>query len=199
MSSSILPENRLRISAKEILALLKPYKKKLAKHEVFMVAVRGYYKNTGIEADSEIPQIYQDALFVYSPSALVAFHANTDPRVKRRKTPTDLQVPVLQAGLWLGYRFENYKGKKEKYPALIQKEGTVTVIRDGSTETEELEAGMDILKGAVGTTSPNGCQAIQPAQWDSFYSLVRDQAMYHNGSEWRKMGVPYLLLDAMPS
>jgi hypothetical protein len=164
-----------------------------------MVAVRGFYKNTEVESDSEIPQIYQDALFVYSPSALVAFHANTDPRVKRRKTPTDLQVPVLQAGLWMCYHFDNYKGKKEKYPALLQKDGKVTVIRDGSTETEVMESGMDILKGAVGTTSPNGCQVIQPAQWDSFYNLLRDQVIYHNGPEWRKMGVPYLLLDGLPS
>jgi len=190
-----VPENRPRLSSKELLALLKPFKKKLAPYEVILVGIRGYYKKTMGDPNINDIGIYDDAIFIYSPSAFAAFNANTDPTVKRRKTPTLRGIATLQPGFWPVYKFDNHIGKKTKYPAICQRLGPVVVSRDGETELDKGEFGINIHKGALGSTSSEGCQTIHPNQWESFYELAKDQAVRYYGAEWKKTVIPYVLLE----
>jgi len=195
MSIPVL-ETRLRLSSKELEALLKPFAKKLKEHPLRLIAIRGYFKNESDDIEDTIKtDIYNDAIFVYGPSVCAVYRANTDSSVKRRKTPTPFGVPKLEPGLYMAHKFEIYRGKKDKYPALCQKLGPVSVIRDGESVIQSGYFGIDIHKGALGTTSTEGCQTIHPAQWDSFYHLAKDQAVRLFGGKWKKQVIPYILIE----
>ena len=189
-------ETRPRLSTKELEALLKPYSKKLKGHSFILVGIRDFYKSEENDATEEGKiGIYNDAIIVYGPSVFAAYRANTDSSVKRRKTPTLFGVPKLEPGVYFAHKFDTYRGKKAKYPAICQKLGPVSIIRDGETLIQSGYFGIDIVKGAVGTTSQEGCQTIHPTQWDSFYQLAKDQAMRVYGGQWLKQIVPYVLIE----
>jgi lysozyme len=120
--------------------------------------------------------IYDDAIFLVSPSAFVAFNANTDPSIRRRG------VAVLRPGVWR-YRVGIHglsRPVRERYEALVQA-APVTVRRDDVGDDTGW-FGINIHRGATNTTSSIGCQTIPPAQWPEFMRLVK--------REMRKYGVP---------
>jgi lysozyme len=152
---------------------------------VALVALRGYYRDTMGAPGRNDRGIYDDAIFLIAPNAYAAFNANTDPSVERR------HVATLQPGVWL-YKLGTHglsRPKDQQYPALVQA-GEVRVARFGE-RSESGFFGINIHRGARGSTSSLGCQTIWPEQWPSFIALVT--------AELRRQGqktLPYLLLDA---
>jgi lysozyme len=152
--------------------------------KVALLGVRGYYRDTmGVPGKND-RGIYDDAIFLYSPEAHVAFNANTDPSVTRK------HIAVLRQGLWY-YKVGIHglsKPKAQQYTALVQA-GEVTVIRDDEG-SDKGYFGINIHRGSYGSTSSLGCQTIFPDQWPAFIALVQ--------SEMKRAGqktIPYLLVE----
>ena len=149
--------------------------------KVAIVGCRGYYRKT---ADENERGVYDDAIFLVTPDAFVAYNANVDPSIFRPR------IATLQKGLWR-YKVGIHglsKPAAQQYTALVQA-GEVTVSRDG-TKPETGWFGINIHRGSNNGTSSLGCQTIPPAQWDSFISTVRSEL-----KRWEQKTIPYLLVD----
>lgn len=157
-----------------------------ASEKVALLGVRGYYRDDmGVRGRND-RGIYDDAMFLVTPSAYVAFNANTDPSVYRQS------IAVLKPGL---YRYR--KGKHgisgpNPYDALRQA-SNVTVIRDGEgekTDSPNNRFWINIHKGSTTKTSSLGCQTIFPDQWPGFIGMV-----YSEMNRYAVPLVPYLLIE----
>ena len=163
-----------RLSTLELERLLQPYDLDRIKHPVAVVGVRGYYRNTMGAPGVNDRGIYDDAIFLHSPSAFAAFNANTDPSAYRKGQGQGAGrgMASLESGMWLVYQFDKHKGK---YLALCQRSGPVTVVRDGNPPYKDTGYfGINIHRGGFTSTSSEGCQTIHPAQWVSFIGLAQD-------------------------
>lgn len=139
--------------------------------------------------------IYDDALFIMTPEATAAYNANTDPSIFRRQTPTQKGIAKLKPGMYFVHKFANHNGRTS-YPAICQRAGNVTVIREGTPDYEETGSfGINIHRGGYNSTSSEGCQTIYPAQWDSFYNLAKDHAKRLYADAWTRKVVPYILIE----
>lgn len=185
-----------RLSSKEIMALVKPFSKQLKNQPVFLLAIRNYFREGEREEGQDAKWIYGDALFLCSPSCLVSFHANTDPTVKRRKKVTERGTPILKPGCYMVHRFDNFRAGREVYAAIMQRAGEVSIARDGEDAPDSIAKGMDILKGGLNMTHPEGAQCVHPLEWDAFLALAKDQFRRYHARDWSKAIIPYILLES---
>lgn len=176
------PANRPQQSREETDALLK-------KHGITdgfaLLGVRGYFKKTMGDPTKNDRGIYDDAMFVITPSAYVTFNANVDPSVFR---PC---IATLKPGLYY-YKIGIHglsRPLAKQYKALVQASG-VSLVRDGGKEEKQVFVGINIHKGSHNATSSLGCQTIPPPQWDSFIALVESELARHNRKK-----IPYLLIE----
>jgi hypothetical protein len=184
-----------RLSSAQLDVLLQPFNLDRQRFPVIVVGQRGYYRDTMGAPGVNDRGIYDDAIFLVSPSAFVSFNANTDPSSYRKGhgTGNTKGMASLKPGAWFVHQFANHKGK---YLALCQRAGPVTVIRDGDPPYEDTGMfGINIHRGGYTTTSSLGCQTIHPGQWDSFISLAVDQAQRYHGNQWNSVVIPYTLLE----
>lgn len=163
------------------------------KYPVVIIGVRGYYRDSMGVRGANDRGIYDDAIFVDTAHVFAAFNGNTDPSVVRPKTGRRKGMAVLRAGLWLAHRLGFHKG----YRALSQQMGAVIVDRDGDPKPDKGYHGINIHRGALRTTSSEGCQTIPPAQWDAFITLVVSEGKRAFGTAWQQRTIPYILLDGM--
>ena len=191
-----VPPSKPRLSSGQLQNLISTFKVDREKNPLVIVGIRGYYLNTQGKPGVNDRGIYDDAIFIDSPFVTASFNANTDPSVYRKGTGTQNRtkgIARLKPGLWMAYGFGLHKNK---YMALIQCMGEVTVIRDGNPDYEETgNFGINIHKGGYNTTSSLGCQTIHPAQWESFINLAKDQAVRLFRSKWNKTRIPYVLIE----
>jgi lysozyme len=160
-----------------------------------VVGVRGYYRDTLGAVGRNDRAMYDDALFLVSDDAFVAFNGNTDPSGYRsgRGTGAGKGMASLNPGLWPVYRFDLHQGK---YLALCQRAGVVTVTRDGTPPYPDTGMfGINIHKGGVNGTSSEGCQTVPAAQWPAFIATAQDQAKRAWGADWRTEVITYVLLE----
>lgn len=184
-----------RLSTADLERKLAVYKVDREKYPLIVVGIRGYYKDTMGKSGVNDRGIYDDAIFVHSPSVTAAFNANTDPSVYRPGHGTSEKtrgMACLQPAAYYVHSFDLHRGK---YLALCQRLGPVTVMRDGNIQYRHLgNFGINIHRGGWNTTSSLGCQTIHPSQWDAFINLVTDQAKRYYGAKWRSSCVPYILI-----
>lgn len=153
--------------------------------KVCLLGVRGYYLDTMGRRGKNDRGIYDDAIFVVSPTAYVSYNANTDPSVHRKG------IATLIAGLYRYKKGRHGISKGQGYPALrpATKEEALPVMRDGDGN-ETVGYHINIHRGGRNTTSSLGCQTIPPTQWDSFISLV-----YGEMDRYQQSTIPYLLVE----
>lgn len=161
--------------------------------ELFVVGVRGYYKDTMGKPGVNDRGIYDDAIFLacVHDHTFASFNANTDPSSYRKGKGIGSAkgMACLKRGLYHSHQLGLHRGK---YMALIQTGGEVTVVRDGTPDYEETGwFGINIHKGGYNTTSSLGCQTIHPDQWMGFIGMVQTLMHAHKQSV-----MPYLLIEA---
>jgi lysozyme len=178
----MLPSSRPQQKKEVTLRLLA---KAGVKDSVALVGIRGYYLDSMGVAGKNDRGIYDDAIFVVSPSAYVTFNANTDPSVKRKG------IASLVPGVHVYKKGRHGISKGPGYPALrpATKNEALPVFRDD--EGISLGYHINIHRGGNSTTSSLGCQTIPPSQWNSFISLVYDQM-----DRFSQKTIPYLLIEA---
>lgn len=134
-----------------------------------LVGRRGYFHDIGKSKTENDLGIYDDAIFLVTPTVFLAFNANTDPS----KGVTGRAV--LRVGRWLYCRGTHNITKEvsRRYPALVQAQA-VSILRVGARNPEYGFFGINIHKGGLHGTSSEGCQTIYPTQWDDFLVNVSD-------------------------
>jgi hypothetical protein len=194
----MIPAHRPRLNENAVCEEIERAKVNRAQYPLVIVGIRGYYLDAMGKAGVNDRGIYDDAMFIVSPTAFATFNANTDPSKYRKGKGRGKGkgMATLKPGFWPCYRFDHHKGRVLGYPAICQRAGQVTVIRDGSPAYEDTgDFGINIHRGGRWGTSSEGCQTIPKSQWPSFYSLAKDQAQRLFGARWNKVTIPYLLVD----
>ena len=148
---------------------------------VVVVGVRGYYLNSMGRLAKNDRGIYDDALFVMSPTCFASFNGNTDPsRYKAGRAVLECPQKVKYIPGYHGY------GRKSGHPAFRQA-SDVIVERDGGqgngrslgggrfTDKGRNRFWINLHRGGRTTTSSAGCQTVPPSQWPAFYALVRHE------------------------
>jgi hypothetical protein len=194
MPATLLPTGKPRLSTDELKKRLDPFDLDPDEHPVLVIGIRGYYRDTMGAPGVNDRGIYDDAIFLHTPSVTAAYNGNTDPsRVKKGSGLGAAKgMASLNPGLWMVHRFDLHNGK---YLALCQRGGKVTVTRDGDPPYEDTgDFGINIHRGSYNGTSSLGCQTIHPDQWDSFINLAVDQAKRFFAEKWKKTSIPYVLM-----
>ena len=174
------PNSRPKITREEVQDILK--QSSLDGYQVVLVGKPGYYLSMGKPGVND-RGVYDDGIFLISPTAFVTFNANVDPSIFRSR------IANLKSGTWL-YKIGIHglsKPKDKQYKALVQA-GPVTVSRDGQGPDTGW-FGINIHRGARNSTSSLGCQTIPPDQWPEFISLVESEMKRHN-----QKVIPYVKL-----
>lgn len=151
---------------------------------VVLVGVRGYYKNMGKPGVND-RGIYDDALFIVSPTHFSSYNANTDPSAHRQGIAS--LVPGVHR-----YRRGNHGISRPGggYPAFrpATKNEELPVVRDGVINPRPGVA-INIHRGSRTSTSSEGCQTVPPQQWDAFYAALSGEMKRHGVKDF-----PYLLV-----
>jgi hypothetical protein len=189
------PAARPRLSRDDVVARVKAAYPNEPLPAVFVVGIRGYYLDSLGAVGRNDRGVYDDALFVVTPETFAAFNGNTDPsRVRAGQgTGAGKGMARLKAGFWRAHHLGMHKAASPTgHPALVQRAGEVTVIRDGKAGDYEETGwfGINIHKGGVTTTSSEGCQTVPPDQWPAFYAAVRAAL-----TSYRQTVLPYILLE----
>lgn len=192
----MLPAGRPQMTRAQIEALAAQHGVNPATDKLYVVGVRGYYRDTMGVAGANDRGVYDDALFLVTPDWFGAFNGNTDPSRFRAGVGTGAAkgIAMLVPSLYRVHRFDIHNGK---YMALCERAGPVRVMRDGSPRPYEDGGGfgINIHRGGDGTTSSLGCQTVPPSQWPEFYGKAEAAAKALFGNAWRSVVVPYLLVD----
>jgi hypothetical protein len=193
--ASMIPPARPRLGFAELMTRVQPLGVDAARDPVFVAGIRGYYSTTMGQPGND-RGLYDDAIFLVSPSFFGAYNGNTDPSTRRPGhgfATATRGMARLKAGVWRVHRFDLHNGK---YLALCQRGGPVTVMRDGNPDYPHAGMfGINIHRGSVRSTSSLGCQTVHPSQWDGFIASATDQAKRYHGARWNKVDIPYALLD----
>ena len=191
-----VPNTKPRMSSTNLRKLIEPFQINRTKYPLVVIGIRGYYRNGLGEDNVNDRGIYDDALFIDTLQVTASFNANTDPSYVRKGAGkgSTKGMATLKPGLWMVHKFGLHR---QKYLALVQRMGAVTVVRDGNPDYEDTgkDFGINIHKGGLKSTSSEGCQTIYPPQWDSFIALAKDQAVRYFGEQWNKIVIPYVLIE----
>jgi lysozyme len=157
--------------------------------KVALVGVRGYYKNTLGKPNANDIGIYDDAIFLVSPEVYASFNANVDPSVLKSN------IATLVPGVHMYKKGKHGISRGPGYPALRPSTlgEKLPVLRwNKKTQDYYYDTGfaINIHKGALKSTSSEGCQTIYPSQYNAFINLV-----YSEMNRFSQKLIPYLLVE----
>lgn len=179
---SITPVSRPGLRRSQVQQLLLAYEVDIMRPAI--LGIRAYYLRTMGQPTLNDIGVYDDAIFVLSPTAFVAYNANCDPSIRR------YGVANLREGVWrykLGIHGLN-RPAEYRYQALVQAD-EVIVDRE-QKGSDEGYFGINIHRGGEAGTSSLGCQTIPPSQWYSFINLVEGEL-----KRFGKTTIPYCLVS----
>lgn len=171
--------------------VLKTYK---LDQKAVIIGVRGYYLDSMGVAGKNDRGIYDDAIFVLSPSGFKSFNANVDPsrfRAGKGTGSSKGMASLKSEQAWLYKIGKHGISRGNPYTALVQA-SEVTVLRDG-VDGEYPDTGyfgINIHRGGASGTSSLGCQTIVPSQWEQFISLVQSEM-----KQYGQKTIPYILIE----
>jgi hypothetical protein len=172
----VIPNSVPKLAQKDVLKILKSLG--MAIDGVILLAIRGYYLDSMGKKGQNDRGIYDDAVFIVSPTMFFTCNWNTDPSSYRkgRGTGKNKGMATLKTGIW-EYKIGAHKGKS---PAGVQAD-RVTVIRDGIDGDYEDTGffGINLHWGGRGTSSL-GCQTAPPKQWPAFIGALTSELKRYN-------------------
>jgi len=158
---------RPKITKEEVLELVRKQGFDI-KEKVFVVALRGYYKDTmGAKGKNDIG-IYDDAMILIGPEVYETFNANTDPSKDRPGMATLLpglhyfkrgKHGITRPGG--GYAAFTPATPDDSLP--VRRSGKVGVFRGVK---------INLHSGGEFTTSSEGCQTVIKIQWPEFQPKI---------------------------
>ena len=154
--------------------------------QVFIIGIRGYYKNSMGKPGENDRGIYDDAIVLVGPEFYDTYNGNTDPSKYKPG------IAKLIAGV---HRFKKGNHGISRpgggYPAFrpATPDESLPVTRDGKTGIFKGIA-INIHKGSINSTSSEGCQTIYPDQWSEF----RENAYIQMDVAGQKT-IPYILIE----
>lgn len=176
--------NRPNITKQEVEKLISSLK---LVESVFIVGLRGYYKNSMGKPGVNDRGIYDDAIILIGPNYFQPFNGNTDPSRFR------IGVASLVAGVHFYKKGKHNisKGPSKAYDAFRPDtlNEALPVTRDGKAGIHQGIA-INIHKGSQNSTSSEGCQTIHPDQWEEFQKTA-----YKLMSQEAQRRIPYILID----
>lgn len=174
---TILPPSRPKLTEAQARAMLK---KAGVTDAVAVLAIPGYYAKTMGPTPGNDRGIYDDAMFIVTPTAFAAFNANTDPSIRRPGIAT--LVPGVHR-----FRKGNHGISRPGggYPAFrpATRGEQLPVTRDGVVNPRPGVA-INIHRGSRNGTSSEGCQTLPPDQWDAFYALLTGELKKHGQKDF---------------
>ncbi len=192
-----VPKGKPNLSRYAAEKILTHYNVDRSKHLVCVVGVRGYYLNMiGAEGKND-RGVYDDAMFLITPTKFMSVNANVDPSSYRKGYGIgDAKgIANLVAGAYYAWKLDYHKGQ---YLALCQRLGEMTVLRDGTPPYLQTSRwlGINNHKGGISTTASLGCQTVYPPQWKDYIELAESELKSCYGSkEYNKVVVPYALIE----
>lgn len=198
---AIKPSNRPQLSKGAVAQLLKDNS---VEDQVALVGVRSYFRNSMGKVGANDRRLYDDAIFLVTPTEFMACNANTDPngwRPGHGKAEATMGIASLKAGVWPfveGLHKGEYRALRQGgfFTLLRDADDTVPadkiIMLDGVKCYEDVtdSSGINIHHGSDTSTSSLGCQTIYPEQWEAFIALVYDQLKLY-----KQTGIKYLLLE----
>ena len=185
-----LPQQLPQLKREELLNLIR---KRIGEGyllpEFAIIGIRGYYKRTMGNPARNDRAIYDDAIFLVTDTEFHGFNANCDPSRYKKG------IASLKPGVWPCYKFDIHGGKVDQYPAICQRKGKVTIVRDEVGEDTGM-FGINIHRGGNIGTSSEGCQTVPPSQWTRFYSTAERLAKNVYGNGFKTETITYILLES---
>jgi lysozyme len=158
-------------------SIIEQYKKDIGQDAVFLIGVRGYYRDLMGKKGVNDRGIYDDALvWINLKTGFIAtYNGNCDPSAYRigKGSGSEKGMAMLKPG---AYRYK--PGLHRGYEAFRQA-GPVNIWRDGTNGQYDdvLQSSINIHRGGINGTSSLGCQTLPVDQWDDFkktgYNLIK--------------------------
>ena len=154
--------------------------------EVLVLGVRGYFKDTMGKPGVNDRGVYDDAIFIRSPTLFASYNGNTDPSRYRKGwgTGSEKGMAELCEGAWL-YKPGVHYGSSPH--SAFRQHDRFRVKRDG-TKGDYFEEGMfgiNLHRGGRSGTSSLGCQTIPVEQWDTFRDTHNADLKRHSQKTFR--------------
>jgi lysozyme len=181
----MVPAKRPQWTRERVLDAIRHFDLRDSDH-VIVVGVRGYYRDSMGKPGENDRAIYDDAIFVITPSEFRSFNANVDP------SKHQVSVASLKVGV---YRYKpgphgvTFNRPGYPYPAFIQA-SEVVVKRDGKKGDFTGWFGINIHRGGLHSTSSLGCQTIPPNQWKEFHHFLNAALKANSQGTF-----PYVLIE----
>ena len=189
-TKKMLPDSgRPNIQRAAVLALLASHNVDVNTEKLFILGLRGYYRDSMGKVGVNDIDIYDDAIVIITPTSMQAYNANLDPTESKHPEgrPTTVCGEVFRA-----WKFALHHGK---YPALCQRGGKWAVIREKTGRREDSDVlGINWHCGGNYSTGSEGCKTHPPAQWALAYAFAKNEAMRLYG-KLTDVIVPYMELE----
>lgn len=152
---------------------------------VYVLSIRGYYKDTMGKPGENDRGIYDDAMFLIGPNLFKPVNGNTDPsRYKPGVAKLVLGLHYFKKGKHHMWRPDAYDAFRPDTP-----DESLPVTRDGQAGVSKGIA-INLHKGGYNSTSSEGCQTVYPDEWLDFQRTAY-KAMDTEGQR----RLPYLLIE----
>lgn len=162
--------------------------------DLYVLAVRGYYRDSMGKQGANDHGIFDDAFFIVSPNGFTAWNGNTDSTRTGWNAGAGKFMARLRTGVWTYRRLKHKMSSPNGYMAFGQGSNVVTVDRvDKDGNVKQIETGcfgINLHRAGINTTSSEGCLTVPQEQWVSFRSTL-DEALEKAG----KISFPLILID----
>ena len=146
--------------------------------ETYVLAVRGYYRDSMGKVGENDPGMYDDAFFIVTPLAMYPYNGNTDPSRYGWNAGAGKYMARLKPGVWEFRRLKHHASRPDGYMAFGQGDNEVTVERiDDRGRVRVTETGcfgINNHRGGNNGTSSEGCLTVPVDQWPSYDRTLAD-------------------------
>jgi len=147
--------------------------------ELFVLAVRGYYRDSMGVPRSNDYGIFDDGFFIVTPLAFSSWNGNSDPSRIGWNANARKHMARLKPGVWRFRQLKHHASRPDGYMAFGQGSNPVTVERiqsDGAiAQTETGCFGINLHRAGQNGTSSEGCLTVPVEQWPRFRNTLDDE------------------------